>query len=218
MPASLNIWYIPLIFDNVWQIGRTGKNYLLTDFFVKQTTFCTSVPWRFQSVRCSSYGGVGLIDREFGYSKVTKQPPGPAPGVRLIEVSILQRCPLRARVDCIISLIQGSTVYGMSNSELITEFKDGFERVNNLIILASTTTAVKPTLALGVYSRVEAIQSWIKTCFVFIGVKMGTRLVNWFNWWEHVARSVHNILTILLNWAVLSQRKWYFLFWRNFKK
>ena len=109
---------------------------------------------------------------------MTKKPPGPAPGVRLIEVSILQRCPLRARVDCIISLIQGSTVYGMSNSELITEFKDGFERVNNLIILASTTTAVKPTLALGVYSRVEAIQSWIKTCFVFIGVKMGTRLVN----------------------------------------
>ena len=41
MAASLNIWYIPLIFDNVWQIGRTTETYLLTDFFVKQTTFYT---------------------------------------------------------------------------------------------------------------------------------------------------------------------------------
>ena len=37
--ASLSIWYIPLIFDKVGQIGRAGKTYLLRDYFVKQTTF-----------------------------------------------------------------------------------------------------------------------------------------------------------------------------------
>ena len=42
MPASFNIWYIALIYDKVWQIGRTSKTYLLTDFFEKQTTFYTS--------------------------------------------------------------------------------------------------------------------------------------------------------------------------------
>ena len=150
---------------------------------------------------------------------MTKKRPGPAPGVRLMEVSVLQKCPLRE-----------SWLYYMIHSRLLCTWNEQLrvdhrvqgwiwtERVNNLIILASTTTAVKPTLALGVYSRVEAMQSSIKTYFVFIGVKMGTRLVNWFNWWEHVARSAHNILTILFNWAVLSRRKWYFLFWRNFKK
>ena len=40
--VSLNIWCIPLIFENVGQIGRTGKTYMMTDFFVKQTTFNTS--------------------------------------------------------------------------------------------------------------------------------------------------------------------------------
>ena len=33
------------------------------------------------SVRCPSYG-------EFGCSKMTEKQPGPAPGVRLIEVSV----------------------------------------------------------------------------------------------------------------------------------
>ena len=46
----------------------------------------TSVRWRFQSVRCLSYGGVRLI--EFGYNKMTEKRPGSAPGVRLIEVSV----------------------------------------------------------------------------------------------------------------------------------
>ena len=40
--VSLNIWCIPLIFENVGQIGRTSKTYMMTDFFVKQTTFYTS--------------------------------------------------------------------------------------------------------------------------------------------------------------------------------
>ena len=38
--------------------------------------------------RCPAY-------REFGYSKMTKKRPGPPPGIRLIEMSVLQRCPLR---------------------------------------------------------------------------------------------------------------------------
>ena len=42
-----------------------------------------SVLWR-----CTSY-------REIGYSKLTEKWPGPALGVRPIEVSVLQRCPLR---------------------------------------------------------------------------------------------------------------------------
>ena len=40
--VSLNIWCIPLIFENVGQIGRTSKTYMMTDFFVKQTAFYTS--------------------------------------------------------------------------------------------------------------------------------------------------------------------------------
>ena len=40
--VSLNIWCIPLIFENVGQTGRTSKTDMMTDFFVKQTTFYTS--------------------------------------------------------------------------------------------------------------------------------------------------------------------------------
>jgi len=32
VPVSLNIWYIPRIFENVKQIGRTRKTYVMTDF------------------------------------------------------------------------------------------------------------------------------------------------------------------------------------------
>ena len=43
-----------------------------------------SVLWR-----CPSY-------REFGYSKMTEKRPGPAPGVRLIEVSVKRELNARA--------------------------------------------------------------------------------------------------------------------------
>lgn len=40
--VPLNIWCILLIFENVGQIGCISKTYVMTDFFVKQTTFYTS--------------------------------------------------------------------------------------------------------------------------------------------------------------------------------
>ena len=39
--VSLNIWCIPLIFENVGQIGNLYDDR----FFVKQTTFNTSATW-----------------------------------------------------------------------------------------------------------------------------------------------------------------------------
>ena len=41
--VSLNIWCIPLIFENVGQIGRTGKTYMMTDFFVKAQATTTTM-------------------------------------------------------------------------------------------------------------------------------------------------------------------------------
>ena len=49
--VSLNIWCIPLISENVGQIGCTGKTYMMTDFFVKQTTFYTSATWPYAELQ-----------------------------------------------------------------------------------------------------------------------------------------------------------------------
>ena len=37
--VSLNIWCIPLFFENVRQIGRTSKTYMMTDFFLNKQLF-----------------------------------------------------------------------------------------------------------------------------------------------------------------------------------
>ena len=37
--VSLNIWCIPLIFENIRQIGRTGKTYMMTDFLLNKQLF-----------------------------------------------------------------------------------------------------------------------------------------------------------------------------------